>query len=133
MGFIAWFATKEIMKHRKEQKRYNAKAIQKRFDDYMGYTGEGSVYDKWLNDVSPRIKKARQTYHEWSEIGMPYGGLKYRTTEELESLREQYVSIVNDMDEIEKVQIPRLTTFELDKTYVKRELMILEAVIKCYK
>ena len=132
MGFIAWFATKEIMKYRKDRKRYNAKEIQKRFDDYMGPMGEGSVYDKWLNDVLPRIKKTRQTYNEWQSV-TPYGALKLKTKEELEWLRNEYASILNDMNEIEKIQIPKLTAFETEKFYVERELMIVEAVIKCYK
>ena len=132
MGFIAWFATKEIMKYRKDRKRYNAKEIQKRFDDYMGYMGEGSVYDKWLNDVLPRIKKTRQIYNEWQSV-VPYGALKLKTKEELEWLRNEYTSILNDMNGIEKIQIPRLTTFETEKFYIERELMIIDAVIKCYK
>ena len=129
MGFIAWFTTKEIMKYRKDKKRYNAKEIQKRYDDFMG---DRSVYDKWLNNVLPRIQKTRQTYHEW-ESAAPYGALKLKTKEELEWLRNEYKSILNDMNEIEKIQIPKLTPFEHYKYYVERELMIVEAVIKCYK
>ena len=129
MGFIAWFTTKEIMKYRKDKKRYNAKEIQKRYDDFMG---DRSVYDKWLNNVLPRIQKTRQTYHEW-ESAAPYGALKLKTKEELEWLRNEYKSILNDMNEIEKIQIPKLTAFEHHKYYVERELMIIEAIIKCYK
>ena len=132
MGFIAWFATKEIMKYRKDKKRYNAKEIQKRFDDYMGPMGEGSVYDKWLNDVLPHIRRIQQVRKEWKSAA-PYGALRLRTKEELEWLRDEYVSILNDMNEIEKIQIPKLTAFETEKFYVERELMIVEAVVKCYK
>ena len=129
MGFIAWFTTKEIMKYRKDKKRYNAKEIQKRYDDFMG---DRSVYDKWLNDVLPRIQKTRQTYNEW-QSAVPYGALKLKTKEELEWLRNEYASILNDMNEIEKIQVPRLTAFQTEKHYIERELMIIEAVIKCYK
>ena len=126
MGFIAWFATKEIMKYRKDKKRYNAKEIQKRYDDFMG---DRSVYDKWLNNVQPRIRKADETYKKYSERST-WGGLKECTLDELVTLRNEYEQIQKDMNDIEKIQETRLTTFSTDKSNIERKLITLNFVIR---
>lgn len=126
MGFIAWFTTKEIMKCRKDKKRYNAKEIQKRFDDFMG---DKSVYDKWLDNVQPRIRKADETYKNYSERST-WGGLKECTLDELVALRNEYEQIQKDMNDIAKIQEPRLTTFSTDKSNIERKLITLNFVIR---